>query len=197
MPAPLRSPARLHTAILDLARERAPEQLTATEIARHAGVHRSTFYEHADTPASLLVDALRADLDGIRHRYLDDPDVDVDDAVVVTTRAVLAHIERFEPIYQRGLRSPEGSVRALLSTHFRDSLRMLEDAGRVTSPVTATGHDGAFGLEATARFIAGGAVGLLEAWLAEPPPRAPELYLDAFASLTAASIIAPRPIDHS
>lgn len=188
MPAPRRSHVRLHSAILDLARTRPTTELTATEIARRAGVHRSTFYEHTDTAEALLVDALRGELDDIRARHLTDAAIDVEEAMDDTTRAVLAHIVRHEAIYRRGLSEGErvdGGVRALLATHFRDSLRMLEDAGRLLPPFAATGSDGTFGVEATARFVAGGAVGLLEAWLAEPAPREPDLYLEAFRALTA------------
>lgn len=185
MPAPRTSHLRLHAAVLRLAAERPPAALTATEVAAAAGVHRSTFYEHADTIDGLLADALRAELDGIRAQHLGDATDDVEAAMAATTRAVLTHIERHEPIYRRALGDgAEGGLRTLLSSHFRDSLRMLEDDGRLHPPVSATGRSGRYGVEATAMFVAGGAVGLLEVWLAEPAPRDPALYLDAFGALT-------------
>ncbi|WP_438352400.1 TetR/AcrR family transcriptional regulator [Microbacterium sp. CJ88] len=192
MPAPRTSHLRLYAAVLELAADRPVAELTATELARRAGVHRSTFYEHAASPDALLALALRTELDEIRVRHLGDPRVEVGEAVVHTTRAVLAHVEAHEAIYRRGLlEAADGGVRGLLSAHFRDSLRMLEDTNRLRPPFSTPGADGTFALEATARFVAHGSVGLLEAWLDEPAPRDAALYLDAFAALTTGLISSP------
>ena len=59
----LRSRSKLFAAILELAADVRAEDLSVTEVASAAGVHRSTFYEHAESPAALLREALEAELD--------------------------------------------------------------------------------------------------------------------------------------
>lgn len=192
MPAPRRSHLRLHAAILELAAERSPAELSVTEIAQKAGVHRSTYYEHADSPEALLAAALRTELDEIRDTHLTDGALPVAAATQATTLAVLEHVERHEAIYRRGLRDEDSSgLRALLAAHFRDSVRLLEADGYYRPPFDTAPEHRAFAIDATARYIAGGAVGLLAAWLETPSPRDPDLYIVAQTALTAAAIDMP------
>ena len=49
-PRKQRSRDRLYAAVLALAADQSISSLTVTQIADAAGVHRSTFYEHAESP---------------------------------------------------------------------------------------------------------------------------------------------------
>ena len=53
-PRKRRSRDRLYAAALELAAREPIAQLTVTQIAGAADVHRSTFYEHADSPGRLV-----------------------------------------------------------------------------------------------------------------------------------------------
>ncbi|WP_170126975.1 TetR/AcrR family transcriptional regulator [Kineococcus rhizosphaerae] len=175
-----RSFERLSAAVLDLAAERSPETLTVAEIARAAGVHRSTFYEHSDSPSALLGAVLRAELDDARERHLAGPaEHDWQAAVRSTVVEVLEHLERHRAVYLRSLGSPaDGTLRTLLSEHFRASILLLSRRGALHPPVAD--------LELVARYVAEGTVGALSAWLAGEGPREPEAFLDAYAQLVPA-----------
>lgn len=49
---------KLADAILSLAATKAVSEITVSEIAQHAGINRSTFYQHATGPADLLQSTL-------------------------------------------------------------------------------------------------------------------------------------------
>lgn len=188
MAAPPHAKRRLYAAVLDLAEKRPVEELTATEICRAAQVHRSTFAEYAASAPDLLRAALREQLDDIRARFLTGPGPAAPNAAADTTRSVLVHIESHAAIYHRGLLSTGGGdLHAMLAEHFRVSVRELEAAGAIRPPFRAPGATTRFVEESTARFIANGSVGILEAWLSEPGPRDPEHFVAAFEGLTAAA----------
>ncbi|MEZ0165172.1 TetR/AcrR family transcriptional regulator [Kineococcus sp. LSe6-4] len=171
-----RSLERLSTAVLALAADRAPEALSVAEIARTAGVHRSTFYEHSDSPSALLRAVLRDELDDARERHLGgSAGRDWSSAVAAVTREVLEHLERHRAVYLRSLASPaDGTLRTLLAEHFRASILLLGERGVVRSPVAD--------LDLVARFVAEGTVGALSSWLTREH-RDPDAFLAAFAQL--------------
>ncbi|MEW1959585.1 TetR/AcrR family transcriptional regulator [Kineococcus sp. NPDC059986] len=171
-----RSFERLSAAVLELAADKAPESLSVSEIARTAGVHRSTFYEHSDSPSALLRAVLRDELDDARERHLDGAaDRDWALAVAAVTREVLEHLERHRSVYLRSLASPaDGSLRTLLAEHFAASILLLADRGVLRSPVAD--------LDIVARFVSQGTVGAVSAWLARDD-RDPDAFLEVFAHL--------------
>lgn len=188
MAAPPHAKRRLYATVLDLAATRPVEDLTAAEICRAAQVHRSTFAEYAASAADLLRAALREQLDDIRARYLTGAGSAAPNAAADASRAVLAHVESHYTIYQRGLLSAGGGdLHAMLAEHFRDSVRELEAVGAIRPPFHAHGATTRFVEESTARFIANGSIGILEAWLSEAAPRDPEHFVAAFEGLTAAA----------
>ncbi|HTW15030.1 MAG TPA: TetR/AcrR family transcriptional regulator [Nocardioides sp.] len=163
-----RSQERLYAAVLRLAAERPVADLSVTAVANEAGVHRSTFYEHAASPADLLEAALLAELDELREGLLADDTAEVPDAVRGVTADVLRHVERHAAIYRRGLGtgSTGGSLHAMLSNHFRETSRQLLDAARVEVRVEAPGVPDDVVADLATRFIADGTVGVIEGWLA-------------------------------
>ncbi|WP_432564521.1 TetR/AcrR family transcriptional regulator [Kineococcus sp. SYSU DK003] len=172
-----RSYDRLSAAVLDLAATRPLDTLSVVEVARAAGVHRSTFYEHSDSPAALVRAVLRDELDDVRERHLGGSwDRDWDAAVRATTLDVLDHLERHRAVYLRSLGSPaDGSLRTLLSDHFHSSITLLAARGALDSPVDD--------LELMARYLADGTAGAVSVWLAGEAPRDAERFLDDFARL--------------
>lgn len=165
-----RSQERLHAAVLRLAGERPVADLSVTEVAAAAEVHRSTFYEHAESPGALLEAALLAELDQLRADLLAATDPDVGRSVGATTRAVLRHVERHAEVYRRGLGagSGGGSLHALLSGHFRETSRRLLAERRVAIGVPVDGVATDLVDDVAVRFLADGTVGAIEAWLERP-----------------------------
>lgn len=159
-----RSRDRLHRAVLDLARDDSVTDLTVTQVADAAGVHRSTFYEHADSPASLLQAALLAELDGLRADLLADPS---DEAVREVTHGVLEHVRAHAPIYRRGLAPDAGAdgLHGVLAEHFLESARQVLRSGRLRIPLRIDGVSADVTVDAAARFVSAGTVGVIQAWL--------------------------------
>lgn len=162
-----RSRDRLHRAVLRLAQGSAVTELTVTQVADAADVHRSTFYEHADSPADLLQAALLAELDALRADLLADPS---DDAVQQVTHGVLEHVRTHAAIYRRGLAPDAGSagLHGMLSEHFLESSRQVLRSGRLHVPLRIDGVSDEATADAAARFVATGTVGVLQAWLDQP-----------------------------
>lgn len=163
-----RSQRRLFEGALRLAEAEPVSALTVTAIAREAGVHRSTFYELASSPSDLVEQALLAELDALRGGLLADDGADLDRAVTDVTRGVLEHVRRHAAIYRRGLAEDSGaaSLHPMLARHFRDTSRLLSERARLRVEVDVPGVDPTHVEDAAIRFIAGGTVGALEAWLA-------------------------------
>ena len=67
-PRQCRTRAALAAAVLALAAERGIDALSVTEITARAGVHRSTFYQHASSPLDLVKSTLARELDALRDR---------------------------------------------------------------------------------------------------------------------------------
>lgn len=178
-----RSRDRLHSAVLELAADAPVADLSVTAVADAAGVHRSTFYEHAASPGDLLRAALTAELDDLRERYLADPESGPG-AVAEVTEAVVRHVESHAATYRRGL-APDagpGSLVSTLAEHFLTSGRMLQARGIGIGP-EVPGLGAAVASEAAAGFVAFGTVGAIRAWLEQPEPRDPSTFLALDAAL--------------
>jgi AcrR family transcriptional regulator len=173
-----RTRAQLARAILELAEAKSVTSITVSELAAVAKINRSTFYEHSDSPASLLRSTLRDELDVIRDRNLGAP-LDVRTAVLQVTTDVLDHVDAHSTIYSRGLSLDDnaGELHSMLSAHFAQSMRQLFESGTVELPKSA---DPAYLEDTAARFIADGTVGAIEAWLRTPAPRERQAFLEAY-----------------
>jgi AcrR family transcriptional regulator len=169
-PRKQRSRDRLHAAALALATERPISSLTVTQLADAADVHRSTFYEHAESPAGLVEAALTAELDVLRDELMKDRS-DAATAVATVTEGVLRHILRHIDIYRRELADGGGTLHAMLSRHFRGTTEILLERGRIRLPLTADGVADSAVADAAARFLADGTVGVMDGWLRHPRPR--------------------------
>ncbi|GAB6900887.1 TetR/AcrR family transcriptional regulator [Kineosporia succinea] len=171
-----RSRERLHQAVLRLAEERPVTQVSVSELAREAGVHRSTFYEHASSPDDLLRQALLADLDQLREEMIADTTRDLADVVNQVTMGVMRHIERNIPIYRRDLAyTSEVGLRSMLGAHFLESGRLLLELARKRVEVPVDGIPDEVAADIAARMVADGTVGAIAGWLERP-----ELGIDDF-----------------
>src|SRR3546814_7891440 len=85
-----------------LAAERDITTASVSELTRRAGVNRSTFYAHADTPVELLTRVLAAELDDVRRHTMEQLDRDgllLRDLTRSTMREIVAHVVRHEAVY--------------------------------------------------------------------------------------------------
>ena len=169
-PRKQRSRDRLYAAALTLAAAHPISTLTVTQVAEAAGVHRSTFYEHADSPQALVEAALTAELDRLRDELLEDR-ADPATALTTVTAGVLEHILRYREIYRRELADGGGALHAMLSRHFRGTTVALLREGRIGIPIDADGASASDVDDAAARFLADGTVGVIDGWLQHPHPR--------------------------
>lgn len=168
-----RSRRRLTTAVIALASEQPIGEVTAAAVAVEAEVNRSTFYQHAESPAALLRTALRDELDAIRSVYVAaaPPDA-VAEAVSASTFRVIDHVEHHAVIYEREL-SPAAcsGVGAMLTQHLAESIRLLVELGAVRIPRIERHPRPESLADAVAHVVAAGAVGAIGLWLREPEPR--------------------------
>lgn len=169
-PRAVRSRERLAAAILELATANDAGSLAAGQVATVAGVNRSTFYQHAASPAALLRQVLSAELDELRRAHLAAAESDIGPAIAAVTAGVVEHVDRHRAIYRRGLVTGTGSagLHAMLGAHFEGSVRLLIERRDVTVPA-AGGRE--VPTPMVARFIAYGVVGALESRLLEDDPR--------------------------
>lgn len=172
----------LAAAILDLASEQAATDITVSALARAAGVHRSTVYQHANSPAELLGRVLSDELDTLREAHLREVSGEALGAAVrATTLGVLEHLEAHEAIYRRELGQGMTPLHAMLRTHFAESVRELIEQHDLRPPDLDALP--AHFPDLAARWIADASVGAMGLWLRGPPPRSREAYLRAHAAL--------------
>ena len=167
--------ARLSAAVLALAAEQPIGDVTVSGLAAAARVHRSTVYEYAASPATLLQRVLRTELDALRAAYLVDvaPD-DAAAAITGVTRAVLQHVDDHDAVYRRGLgaEGSEAGLHAMLSEHFQASIELLLRQRSVSVPAADEVER-----VAIERYLADGIIGAIDVWLSRPRPRDVEALL--------------------
>lgn len=168
-----RSRRRLTTAVIALASEQPIGDVTAAAVAVEAEVNRSTFYQHAESPAALLRTALRDELESIRADLVAAAGPEsVTEALSASPYHVIDHVERHSAIYEREL-SPYAcsGVFGMLAQHLAESIRLLVELGAVRLP-RVDDHPRPESLTDTvAHVVAAGAVGAIGLWLREPEPR--------------------------
>lgn len=143
------------------------EVVTVARLCREAGVHRTTFYGHADSVEAFAVSWFTRDLD-----ELSAVDVRADAPSAVAgeyldaLRALLEHVGRQRAVFRTMFdSSTRGAFRAALEESLRaraaTAIAVLADHGAVSIPREARARDEA------AAFIAGALVGVVEVWTRE------------------------------
>jgi AcrR family transcriptional regulator len=152
----------LQQALLELARENAPGDITIGDIALRAGVNRSSFYQHYSDKETLLADALdAAELDaGARVPTFDGPLPVHAPADFV---AYLAHFETNAELYRIVLGERGSSV---ASARLRARFASAASAGVLESGSTA--FEGV-PLDVVGAGIAGSVLAVIETWLSREP----------------------------
>jgi AcrR family transcriptional regulator len=176
----VRSRAALAQSILALAADKDIEDITASEVAQGAAVNRSTFYKHAKNPAELLRSVLKEDLEVIRLDMLREMLAgDPRRAIRGATHRVLEHVVTNKDIYGSALgASQHSALHQLLSGHIEHTFELVFARGFVTLPFED--DPAATGARFTARFIAHGTVGAIDAWLSDSDDLNIEEFMERF-----------------
>jgi AcrR family transcriptional regulator len=175
-PRAVRSRTRLREAFAEAVQSQNPSDMSVAALARAAGISRTSFYEHYGSPEELGLDvledlfttistldiALRADGSTTSPRQ-------------ASRDAVQALVDFLGPrraTYAR-LLGPGAAPKVhaeVTAAYVRHATAALSRA-----PYRPDGVDA----DLTAQFLAGGVLGVLGAWLAEPEPRAPDVIVAA------------------
>ncbi|MGG7509895.1 TetR/AcrR family transcriptional regulator [Plantibacter sp. YIM 135249] len=191
--------ARLATTILELATTRRASDISVSEIAERAGINRSTFYQHAATPADLLESVLVEELDALDIAPLGD--VSPEQAALAITEVTIAtihHIEQRADVYRVGLseESSGASLQPMLNRRFAVAILDMFTQGVITIPEDEDLSPAARALfPATASaFIAAGAVAAIRVWLETPAPRDVTVFLEVYRRLMPSWWPTPCPV---
>ncbi|MEU5342618.1 TetR/AcrR family transcriptional regulator [Streptomyces sp. NPDC020766] len=181
-PRTRRSRSALETALRELIAERDLSQISVSDITKHAGVNRSTFYEHytdvhdlAAAACTTVFDELVAASPAAVPPATPDggpPDNPLPD--------LFAHVAEHAPLY-RALLGGDGSARVInhllqrmtMTAHFRRS------PGQDTGPYETEGAEDRADAAGTphdpaAAFVAGAVLGSVVDWLRHDCPGTPE-----------------------
>ena len=177
-----RSRKALTDAIIELASEQPVHKLTVRAITERAGVDRTTFYHHAETPEALLRHVLRGELDTILQEFqteIYEPDGDWAEYQEAGLRLLLSHVQDRQDIYRASLRNGNDNlVQRVLGAHFTEATMVLLNQGAYPLPGIESLDEAS--KDFAARGVSGGLVGALTSWLLLPPPLCSETFLKNF-----------------
>lgn len=177
-----RTRSRLADAVLALAAERDITTASVSELTRRAGVNRSTFYAHAQTPMELLTRVLSGELDEVRRRTMDQLEQDgllLRDLTRTTLREIVAHVVKREAVYGGINRiSSTYALRVVLAEHVEQSVLIALHGGFVVPPLPGAEEAALY-----AAFIAHGVAGAVEVWLRQPVHRDEHMLLAAVEAM--------------
>jgi AcrR family transcriptional regulator len=194
----VRSRRKLHEAVLHLAAGQPIESVSVAELTRAAGLNRTTFYNHASSPADALEQALFGELDDMRAALTEkaaDRSISLEQVWGEVTREFLGFLERYEDIFTTGLvdgRSP--ILTRLVGHHFTTSIVLLLDTRPSLVPPDLAGDE--LALTAHSRFVGLGIIGVLQTWLGSAPPRDPDALARILLSVLPAWLKQPTDVQH-
>ena len=171
---------KLEEAVLQLASERDITTASVSELTRRAGVVRTTFYAHADTPVNLLTSVLSRELDDARDLLLFELAKGVEkgqfrDLTRRSLTKVVDHVLRYEAVYGGASSASSAyALRTVLGGHIADSVFRALEAGYFDAPSRKPEE-----LTLYAAYMATGAAGAIEVWLRLSKPRSREMLLTA------------------
>lgn len=114
----LRTREQLRVAVLEIAESHEINSVSVTTMARMAGINRTTFYQHALSPADLLTDVLTQEISDIRERHmpaiLTDP-ADKREPMWSGMRDLIDYLVKREAVYRRHMHSVAPSMHSILA----------------------------------------------------------------------------------
>lgn len=186
-----RTRERLAGAVLSLASERDISTASISELTRRAGIYRTTFYSHAETPMDLLIKVLSSELDLVRQEGIAELENDgqlFHDLSHRLLGEVVDHVVKHEAIYAgMDCASSIFALRTVLAEHIEASIALFLREGFLAPP-SSRAEDAAI----YSGFLAHGIAGAIEAWLRLPAPRDRKQLLTAIEA-TYPSWYAPEP----
>ncbi|MCL2850378.1 MAG: TetR/AcrR family transcriptional regulator [Micrococcales bacterium] len=178
-PRYLRVRAALRRAVLELAADRPPEEITVAELTAAAGVSRTVFYSHASSPVRLLAEALFAEVLPDR---LELAMANSQEAFGPLWRegylALLGYVEARRGVYATAVAARSGLLGALVD-YYTELATTAVDAvvARMAEPVSPSWRTMAVHQHAH------GAIAIIEAWLNAAPGTTPDDIVDAYLAL--------------
>ena len=162
----------LSNAVRHLLRQQDPETISVRDIAAVAGTSRPTFYQHYSSPDELIADTVRRDLHALLETAT--PPARDDEGLPPAMLALFTELNQLRWFYRRLVAqiTPVGRSRQEIVSHLADR---FEDLIHVRAPTLSQDQR-----TEAARFLAGGTLGLLSAWLVSPDP-ATSAEVSAFA----------------
>jgi AcrR family transcriptional regulator len=155
--------AAFHAAVADAD----PSAMSVASLTRAAGVNRTSFYSHFDSPEDLAIHALSelfdvvGDADIIRRA---EHSVPAEEASRQALRDIVAFVYERRDSYARVL-GPGAAPRLLRAVTEAFTERTVASLQRI--PTRPAGAD----VRVTARFLAGGVLGVIGAWLSDERSR--------------------------
>ena len=134
----------------------AGEPITVASIAREAGISRASFYSHYASLDELALSLMRDSFVSIADLWRADPDAPTE-AMRTSQQRLVAHFAANRGLY---------SAYAAMPVSKENYLAAVRTMAAVIEP-TLTGNPGAGDVPAAARYIAGAAYGLIDAWLTD------------------------------
>ncbi|WP_454295768.1 TetR/AcrR family transcriptional regulator [Salana multivorans] len=166
----------LRDALFSLARERALDEISISDIADRAGINRSTFYQHYSDKDTLLAEALDAVIEETVAEATETPINDVDGARLLA--AYLDHVEQNAALYRKLLgESGSAAIQVRMTRRLQSIIAsVLDEDGGDMGGVGARGDAGARGgarvpgiagvpTGIVAAAMAGSALATVRAWL--------------------------------
>lgn len=177
-----RTRRRLAEAILQLASEQSITGITVREVTQRAGINRSTFYAHADSPMQLLTDVLSAELSALHVTAMAAIERDgllYRDLTRHAMNQIIDHVIRHEAVYAGPPSSSSlFALRVVLSDHVERALLTIFQEGFANAPTRTPDAAALY-----AGFLSHGVTGAVEAWLHLPQPRDRDLLLGAVEAM--------------
>ncbi|TDQ05034.1 TetR/AcrR family transcriptional regulator [Labedaea rhizosphaerae] len=164
-PRAQRSRARLRETVLRLAADEDPASITMAAVAKHAGVHRATIYQHFPDVDTLLAEAMA---DAVAHVARAAALCPLEAPATTVPPPLTELFQRFDdaaPLYRRML-GPQGS--AQFAAHLRERLT-AELAEAFRGGRRPPGFDDV-PLPLHAAYLSGALIGVLATWVTDPAP---------------------------
>ncbi|MEO3871074.1 TetR/AcrR family transcriptional regulator [Nonomuraea sp. B12E4] len=170
-----RTQAALRRALIDLVQDSDLSRISVADVVEHAGVSRSTFYDHYRDVHELAETACTAMIDDLIEAIPSPETKDTPDSTTDTLRTFFAHLAEHARLY-RSVLGPQGSARVI--DHVR---RRATVAGYVGARRAAAGcgtgapldYTAAVPHDVPAAFTAGALIGVATDWLERDCPRSP------------------------